>query len=136
MLFQFEGRVIDTSKLNTSEEFEWWLVQLKSNIEDMRAQLATDTILLTSGSPSKSKNWRHSINQKMKYFRTVSGQLEHERNEWRRANLPTADKIRTFFMVVASERLGSELFQEMLADAQDRAKEDKFTEKKDEITTS
>lgn len=117
MRFRFEGAHVDTSKFNTLDTFEWWLNKIAEQIENINQQIAEDDEAIKNHDPRKPQ-WRKRAKESLHYLRAVRGKLEFERNEWVSKNTVKFRKIKTYFHLVASQRLPAEVYEALIKEAE------------------
>lgn len=117
MRFRFDGANVDTSKFNDLDTFEWWLNRLADEITNINQQIADDDEAIKNMDPRRPI-WRKRAKEALHYIRDVRGKLEFERNEWVGKNTVKFRKVKTYFHLVASQRLPTETYEALLREAE------------------
>jgi hypothetical protein len=120
MRFRFSGANVDTSKFSALETFEWWLDRLADEIRNINEQIAADDEAIKNLDPRRPQ-WRKRAKESLLYLRDVRGKLEFERNQWASKNTVKFRKVKTYFHLVARQRLPAETYEALLKEAEEMA---------------
>jgi hypothetical protein len=121
MKFRFTGADVDTSKFNKLEIFDWWMVKLTEEITRINEDMDADDDAIRNQDPRRPE-WRKRAKTSLQYLRDVRGKLEFERNAWANQNTVNFRKIKTYFHLVASERLPANVYEALMREAEERAR--------------